>query len=342
MIERKLEESLRRALPLKHFLFTGYARNGLYLLIKAMGWGTDDQIVIPAFTCPIVRYTVSAAGVCPVSVDSEPDGLNIDPAGVEEAVTPRTKAVYVVHTYGSAARIEEICAIARARGLIVIEDLAHSLFSKLHGRQLGTFGDIAVLSFTKKVINFEGGAIGTNHTGIYDKMRSLQLSLQKNRPLSLSDLLDYYARLAGSWWESGFSLPSLFVMKMNDRLNDLLYKGKYGLSIDPDKFTQSELAMRLTLLQLDRLSRKDSSARYLAFRERFGGIVGITALNHTAGDTLPAYCSGTLGKENALMNLLSFRTWHNFTSDSRFPRAEHLYASYRIFARCISLIPRGA
>lgn len=337
MLETELQQSLRRILPLKHFVLTGYARNGIYLFIKAKGWDKGAEIIIPAFTCPIVSTAITASGVRPVPVDSEPDGLNIDPEKVAGAVTPRTKAVYVVHTYGSAARIEEIGAIAKQHGLVVIEDLAHALAYKLNERELGTFGDIAVLSFTKKLINFEGGAIGLSDTGIYEKMRGLRHSLQKDRRPSFQDLLDAYVRLVGSWWESSFSFPALVFMKMNDLGNTIFYKGGYGLSVDPSKFVMNEYAMRLTLRQLDRLSRMHDNSRYVEFRDRFRHGIDIASLNQAAGDTLPVYYSGIPKKKKTLMKALSFRTWHNITPDPRYPRAEHLYASYRIFARTIFL-----
>jgi hypothetical protein len=342
MMKKNLEHALQRVLPLKHFIFTGYARNGLYLLIKAMGWDKDSEIIIPAFTCPIIKFTVSESGAHPVLVDAEIDGLNIDPDGFARAITGRTKAVYVVHTYGSIAKIERICAIARQHGVLVIEDLAHTLFYKRNGRQLGTFGDVAVLSFTKKIINFEGAAIGTNHTHIYQKISSLQRTLQKDRRLSLTDLRDYYVRLIGSWWESRFSLPALILMKIDDLVNDLLYKGGYGLSIDPSTFTLSKYAMRLTCRQLEKLSGRDNSPGYFKFREKFGDVIDISALNQNNGDTLPAYYSGIPKESSRLMKALSFRTWHNFTTNAHCPRAAYLYSSYRLFTRSILLIPQAA
>ncbi len=340
-MKKKLEHALQRVLPLKHFIFTGYARNGLYLLIKAMGWDSDAEIVIPAFTCPIIKFTVSESGVVPVLVDAERDGLNMDPDGFARAITDRTKAVYVVHTYGSAAKIEKICAIARRHGILVIEDLAHTLFYQRNGRQLGTFGDVAVLSFTKKIINFEGAAIGTNHTHIYERMTTLQRALQKDRRLSLVDVRDYYVRLVGSWWEARFSPIALILMKIDDLVNDLLYKGGYGLSLDPSKFTLSEYAMRLTCWQLEKLSGRNNGHGYLKFRERFGGVIDFSALDQNNGDTLPAYYSGIPKRSSRMMRLLSFRTWRNFTTNGHYPRAAYLYSSYRLFARSILLMPQA-
>ena len=103
---------------------------------------------------------------------------------IEKAITERTRAVYVVHTYGTAARMERICAVAKRRNLAVIEDVAHAPFYRYRGRQLGTWGDFAVYSFTKKIVNYEGGAIGTNDTAVFTAMMRLREELQAPRALS--------------------------------------------------------------------------------------------------------------------------------------------------------------
>lgn len=342
MRARDLEQALSRLLPLKHFILTGYARNGIYLLIKALEWGREAEIIIPAFTCPIIPTALHACGVHPVPVDVEEGGLNIDPELIAKAITPRTKAIYVVHTYGNAAKIERICALAREHGLMVIEDLAHALFATLQGKPLGTFGDVAVLSFTKKVINFEGGAIGTNNTDINDKIRILQQKYQQSRPVTLGDLRDWYVRLVGSWWESRFSLVSLMLMKGNDIFNDLIFKGGYGLSVDPGKFIMHPFAQRLTRWQLGALYAKNCNAQYLRFKDSFQH--DITIANHHQGtdDSLPAYYSGIPKNKRRVFSMLSFRTWHDWINSGHFPRATQLYADYRIFSRSILRLPHAA
>ncbi|HQL84020.1 MAG TPA: aminotransferase class I/II-fold pyridoxal phosphate-dependent enzyme, partial [Spirochaetota bacterium] len=165
-----LERKLAELAPLKHFVATGFARNGLFLLARALGWDASAEIIIPAFTCPVIRHTIESAGAMPVPVDAEPDGLNIDADLIEKAITDKTRAVYVVHTYGTAAHMERICAVAKRHNLAVIEDVAHAPFYRYRGRQLGTWGDFAVYSFTKKLVNYEGGAIGTNDTAAFREM----------------------------------------------------------------------------------------------------------------------------------------------------------------------------
>lgn len=315
---------------MKHFLVTAFSRNALLLLIKAYGWEQPAEIIIPAFTCPVIKHTVEAANVKAVPVDAEPNGLNIDPEAIKEAITPNTKAIYVVHTYGTPVQIEKICAIAREHDLIVIEDLAHTLFTTYKGHQLGTFGDFAILSFTKQIIDFEGGAVATNNTEIYNKMLQLREEYQQPGSFSFGGLIDSYVRIVGSWWESGFSLPALVMMKFHDRLNRLIYKGSYGISIDYSKFYASSLGSWLVLVQLDKLYKKKMK---LDFVENSG------VLNQAVGK--PRFRSpynvgmAILGSDHE--KLLSFRTWHNANEPGHYPRADRLHDNLRIFSKMKSL-----
>lgn len=332
---KKLKERLEDFIPLKHFILTGYARNGLFLLVKACKW-ERAEIIIPAFTCSIIKHTIEEAGAIPVPVDSEEDGINIDPQKIHNAITHRTRAIYVVHTYGTAARIDEISALAKKYRLLIIEDLAHAPFALYKEKPLGTFGDFALLSFTKKIINFEGGAVGTNNTIIYKKMQQLQKEYQRGLSFSLNFFIDNYVRLVGSWWESKFSLTALFFMKLNDLINVLVHKGSYGIKIDYCRFNPSRLASRLTLRQLDSLFHeyRKENEQVIRFNERMKNIAAAHE-DHDAAATRPHYFTGALTGKNRLQRLFSFRTWRNSNDPGLYPRADYLYSNYRIFSKAI-------
>lgn len=318
----QLEKKLRRYLPLKHFLFTAFSRNALFLIIRAFNWEQPAEIIIPAFTCPVIKFTIEASGIRAVPVDAEKDGLNIDPELIEQAINSNTKAVYVVHTYGNPAQIQKICAIARAHDLIVIEDLAHSLFTSTNGKLLGTYGDFAILSFTKQTIDFEGGAVATNHTEIYRRMLQLRDEYQQQGSVSFSGLVDSYVRIVGSWWESGFSLLALGFMKMHDRLNSLIYKGSYGISIDFSKFYMSSLGAWLANIQLAGLYKKKKAPGFLN--------------RDTSQDCQMSQSPYHLGMPVAgelIDRILSFRTWHNANQPGQYPRADHLHETLRIYSK---------
>lgn len=319
---RQLEKKLGQLMPLKHFLVTGFSRNAFYLLIKAFNWEKPAEIIIPAFTCPVIRHTVEAANAIPVPVDAETGGLNIDPDLIEAAITSNTKAIYVVHTYGTPAQIHRICAMAREHNLIVIEDLAHSLFTDYNGRQLGTYGDFAILSFTKQIIGFAGGAIATNHTAVYLKMLNLQEQYQQPGRFSIGSMVDSYVRLTGSWWESGFSLPALALMKFHDWLNEVIYGGSYGIKIDFSKFYASNTGSGLALRQLERLYKR---------KKRISANCPGTKISSP-------YHTGLAADNEFLNRFLSFRTWHNPNINGIYPRSDCLYQQLRIFSRIKSFV----
>lgn len=321
---KQLEKKLGQFIPLKHFLVTAFSRNAFYLLIKAFAWEKPAEIIIPAYTCPVIRHTVAAANVIPVPVDAELGGLNIDPDLIEKAISSNTKAIYVVHTYGTPAKIERICAIAREHNLVVIEDLAHSLFTRYHGIQLGTYGDFAILSFTKQMVDFEGGAVATNNTAVYLKMLELRELYQQKSRFSISALIDSYARIVGSWWESSFSLLPLCLMKFNDWLNNVIYKGSYGISIDFSKFYLSSMGSRLALLQLEKLYKKK-------MKMEIGWINNERMVSRTERTRSP-YNIGLASERHILNRAFSFRTWHNPNKLGIYPRSDCLYQQLRIFS----------
>lgn len=123
--------------------------------------GPGDEVIVPSYTFVSTANAVVLRGGVPVFVDITPDTLNIDPGLIEAAVTPRTKAICVVHYAGVPADMDRIAEIAGKYGLLVIEDAAQALGSTYHGRPAGSLGDLGAFSFheTKNVISGEGGAL---------------------------------------------------------------------------------------------------------------------------------------------------------------------------------------
>lgn len=126
--------------------------------------GPGDEVVMPSFTFVSTANAVALRGAVPVFVDIRPDTLNLDETLIEEAITPRTKAIFVVHYAGIGCAMESIMEIARRRGLLVAEDAAQGLMSHYQGRPLGRIGHLGAISFheTKNVISGEGGALIVN------------------------------------------------------------------------------------------------------------------------------------------------------------------------------------
>lgn len=130
-----------------------------------------DEVILPSFTFVSTANAVVLRGATPVFVDIDPQTLNIDPAAVAEAVTPRTRAIFAVHYAGFPADMDALAAIARRHGLMLVEDAAQALGSTYKGRPAGSLGDMAAFSFheTKNIISGEGGALTINRPELVEK-----------------------------------------------------------------------------------------------------------------------------------------------------------------------------
>lgn len=133
--------------------------------------GPGDEVIMPSFTFVSTANAFVLRGATPVFVDIRPDTLNLDERLLEEAITPRTRAIVPVHYAGVACEMDEISRIARAHGLLVIEDAAQAVLSTYRGRPVGGLGDLAAVSFheTKNVISGEGGALLVNDGSFVDR-----------------------------------------------------------------------------------------------------------------------------------------------------------------------------
>jgi dTDP-4-amino-4,6-dideoxygalactose transaminase len=123
-----------------------------------------DEVIMPSFTFVSTANAFVLRGAVPVFVDIRPDTLNIDETLIEAAITPKTRAICVVHHAGVGCEMDAIMAIADRHGLVVIEDAAQGIMSRYKGKPLGSIGALAALSFheTKNVISGEGGALLIN------------------------------------------------------------------------------------------------------------------------------------------------------------------------------------
>ncbi len=155
---------------------TSSGTTALHLAVAALGIGPGDEVVVPTFTMIASANAVAYTGATPVFADSEGSYWNLSPAAFEAAITPRTRAVIVVHAYGHPAEMDEILAIARPRGIAVIEDAAEAHGARYRGRPVGSIGDIAAFSFygNKIVSTGEGGMLTTNDAALGAVARRLR------------------------------------------------------------------------------------------------------------------------------------------------------------------------
>ena len=161
-----------------------------------------DEVIVPSYTFVSTASAFALFGAKPVFVDSRKDTLNIDASLIERAVTPRTKAICIVHYGGVACEMEAITEIARRHNLVLIEDNAHGLFAKYKDNYLGTFGSLATQSFheTKNITCGEGGALLINDEGLMERAEILR-EKGTNRSKFLRGQVDKYTWVdIGSSW----------------------------------------------------------------------------------------------------------------------------------------------
>lgn len=151
--------------------------DALHLVLRALDVGLGDEVVVPACTFIATWLAVSQCGAVPVPVEPSVNGFNIDPARIEAAITPRTRAIMVVHLYGIPADMPAITAIAARHGLPVIEDAAQAHGATVDGHRVGSLGTAAAFSFYPgKNLGAlgDGGAVTTGDEQLADRIRVLR------------------------------------------------------------------------------------------------------------------------------------------------------------------------
>jgi dTDP-4-amino-4,6-dideoxygalactose transaminase len=149
----------------------------LHLALEAAGIGPGDEVLVPTLTFAATAEVVVQLGAKPVLVDCSPDTLNIDPAALEKAISPRCKAVIPVHFAGHPCDMDAITELAAIHHLVVVEDAAHALPARWRGTMVGTIGDLTCFSFyaTKTITTGEGGMITTGNAEWAERMRIMSL-----------------------------------------------------------------------------------------------------------------------------------------------------------------------
>ena len=151
------------------------ATAGLSLALIAAGVGPGDEVITTPISWISTANAAAALGAKVVFADVDPVSLNLDPDSVAKKITSRTKVILPVHLYGQCCDMDALNALAKPRGIVVIEDAAHAPGAEYHGRKAGTLGDIAVFSFhqQKNMVTLgEGGLITTNSKKFYEDMLS--------------------------------------------------------------------------------------------------------------------------------------------------------------------------
>ncbi len=172
-----LEKEIAQYIGTEYAVGLNSGTDALHLALRALDIGPGDEVITTPFTFVATTEAIGIVGATPLFVDIDPATFNMDPALIEAAITPRTKAILPVHLYGRPAPMREIMAIAKKHNLAVVEDCAQSIGSTIEGKKTGSFGDVGCFSFfpSKNLGAYgDGGMVTTNRKDLGDRMRSLR------------------------------------------------------------------------------------------------------------------------------------------------------------------------
>jgi len=192
--------------------------SALFVALKTLGIKEGDEVIVPTFTMIATANAVAQCGAKPVFVDSRRDNCNIDENLIEQAITPKTKAIIPVHLYGKPCEMDTIMDIADKYGLYVVEDAAEAHGAKYKGKVVGSIGDIGCFSFyaNKIITTGEGGAITTDN---------------EQWAKEAQDLRAFYFPKAGHYWHKKIgwnlrmsSLQAAYGLAQLNRWDELIGK----------------------------------------------------------------------------------------------------------------------
>jgi dTDP-4-amino-4,6-dideoxygalactose transaminase len=172
---REFEEAFARFQDAQFAVCVTNGTAALEVALRAAHIGCGDEVIVPPYTFIATATAVLAVGATPVFVDVEEESLNIDPTKIEEAITPRTRAIIPVHIAGCPADMDGVLEIARKHNLLVIEDAAQAHAAEWKGTKVGAIGDMGCFSFqaSKNLNAGEGGAVLTNNPHWADQVWSV-------------------------------------------------------------------------------------------------------------------------------------------------------------------------
>ncbi len=175
-VGKQFEQQLASYLGDGYVITTTNGTSALHTALSALGIGSGDEVICPAYTFIATAFSVMQAGALPIFADVN-QSHTIDPASIVSRITPRTKAIVVVHTYGVVADMAEILRIAAEHQLLVIEDCAQALGAEFQGKKVGTLGDAGCFSFCQSkhfTTGGEGGAVFVASEDLAWKCRSFR------------------------------------------------------------------------------------------------------------------------------------------------------------------------
>jgi len=166
----KLEKEISNYLGIPYTVAVNSGTSALWIALGALGIGPGDEVIVPGYTFIASITSIVFARAIPVLAEVD-ESLTLDPQDVEKKITPRTRAIMLVHMLGNPGQIDEIMQIARDNNLFLIEDCAQSFGAKYRGKYTGSYGDIGTLSFNlfKTITSGDGGMVVTSSESLYKR-----------------------------------------------------------------------------------------------------------------------------------------------------------------------------
>lgn len=194
---KKFEEGFAAKMGRKYGIAVSNGSVALDSSIIALDLQPGDEVIMPTFTIICCASAITRVGAIPVLVDCEPDTWNMDVSQIEAKITPRTKAIMVVHIYGLPVDMDPVIKLAQKYGLKIIEDAAEEHGQHYNGKPIGSFGEISCFSFypNKHITTGEGGMIATDDLKLAERCRSLRNLCFKPEKRFVHDELGYNYRM---------------------------------------------------------------------------------------------------------------------------------------------------
>jgi len=265
----RFENKLKQLLGCKHVVAVTNGTSALFLALVGCGIGYDDEVIVPDITFIATANAVTMTGAKPVFVDVDPNTLNLSPSGFKKAITPKTKAVIPVHISGRPADMPAILKISKEHNIMVVEDAAEALLSKLNNQFLGTIGNAGILSFSpnKTITTGQGGAILTNNDNLYTRLRELKdqgRSIRGTGGNDVHDTIGYNFKLTNLQASIGIAQLDYLVDRTNKMKHNYLQyqdglKNLTEISLLPFNTANNEIPQWIDALT----SKRDELVEYL-------------------------------------------------------------------------------
>ncbi|UCG11226.1 MAG: DegT/DnrJ/EryC1/StrS family aminotransferase [Deltaproteobacteria bacterium] len=296
----EFRKKLGEWLGIPHVFGASAGRSAFQLALEALGLQDGAEIIFPIFTFPVIPMVAKMLGYEPVFCEVDPETFNSGPEHIAPKITAKTGAILATHLFGQPCPIGEVVALARTRGIRVVEDCAHACGVRVGGKQVGTFGDIGVFSFAegKNMPCFGGGAIATADDDIARRARDILAKA----PIPAKDTLTKKA--FSIWMKWLLTRPFMFgvtaypVLRLKLLLGQQLMDSAVGnellgqfMDTNPRVSRLSNLQAAIGLLQLKHIDAFNEGARHNArvLTERLGEVPNVKAPRSLEGDHIYVY-----------------------------------------------------